>query len=308
MKPHSVTTFVIRGAVAAVLMCLVACRNMDVVSKVGTSIGVATGTDTPGQAESIQRSGEAITKTFQDLTPEQVYYLGRAVGATILNQYSPEANDPATRYLNLVGQNLAQASSRPDSFSGYYFSILDSDEINAFAAPGGLIFVSRGMLNLCRNEDDVAAVLAHEIAHVAHQHGLMAIKKSRITSALTTLAVEGAKSFGGENLAQLTEAFEGSIEDITSTMMNAGYTRELERDADAEAIRILKTVGYDPSALVRLLRAMGPKLVSGRRDFATTHPPPADRIREISRFIPDSQPTFDLAARQSRFYEALIKK
>ena len=308
MKPHSVTTFVIRGAVAAVLMCLVACRNMDVVSKVGTSIGVATGTDTPGQAESIQRSGEAITKTFQDLTPEQVYYLGRAVGATILNQYSPEANDPATRYLNLVGQNLAQASSRPDSFSGYYFSILDCDEINAFATPGGLIFVSRGMLNLCRNEDDVAAVLAHEIAHVAHQHGLMAIKKSRITSALTTLAVEGAKSFGGENLAQLTEAFEGSIEDITSTMMNAGYTRELERDADAEAIRILKTVGYDPSALVRLLRAMGPKLVSGRRDFATTHPPPADRIREISRFIPHRQPTFDVAARQSRFYEALIKK
>jgi predicted Zn-dependent protease len=170
----------------------------------------------------------------------------------------------ATDYINLLGQGLALASIKPETYRGYHFLILDSDEINAFAAPGGFIFLSRGMLRLCKSEDEVAAVLAHEIGHVELQHALRAIKGSRLTSALTTLAVEGAKSFGGEQLAQLTEAFEGSIGDITGTLMNSGYARKQEYQADASAVRILKAMGYDPLALARMLNEMEKQPEAGR--------------------------------------------
>ena len=194
-------------------------------------------------------------------------------------------NDKATRYLNLVGQTLAMVSDKPETFGGYHFLILDSDEINAFAAPGGLVFVSRGMLRLCRNEDDLAAVLAHEVGHVQCGHALAAISNSRWTAAFTILGTESAKGFGGQQLADLTKAFEGSINDITKTMMTSGYARKQETQADNAAVMILKRVGYDPNALVRVLKNMEPKLKPGGHDFAATHPPPEVRIKDVTAAI-----------------------
>ncbi len=119
-------------------------------------------------------------------------------------------------------------------------------------------------------EDALAGVLAHEIGHVQLRHGLQAIKKSRITSALTTLALQGAKTFGGEKLGQVTEAFEGSISDITQTLIRTGYSRAAERQADEAAVAILTRVGYDPNALVEMLNVMEKRLRPGILDFAST--------------------------------------
>ena len=138
----------------------------------------------------------------------------RSIVVIIINKYKPYNNKRANAYINLLGQTLAKASDMPETFNGYHFLILDSDEINAFAAPGGLIFITRGMLRCTQSEDAVAAVLAHEIGHVQFKHGLQAIKKSRVTSALITLGTEGVKTFGQEDLASLTETFEGSIGEI----------------------------------------------------------------------------------------------
>src|SRR4029077_1325120 len=128
---------------------------------------------------------------------------------------------------------------KPETFGGYHFLLLETDEVNAFAAPGGLILISRGMVRCCKSEDELVAVLAHEISHVDHQHGLKAIRKGRLTSALTTLGAAAGKSLGGAELAQVTQAFEGSITDITSTMMNSGYSRTTEFQADQGAIAIM---------------------------------------------------------------------
>ena len=141
------------------------------------------------------------------------------------------------------------------------------------------------MLRLCKSEDELAAVLAHEIGHVELQHALRAIKGSRLTSALTILAVEGVKSFAGEELAQLTQAFEGSISDITGTMMNSGYARKQEYQADASAVRILTALGYDPHALPRLLEEMQRHLKPDGHDFAATHPPPQERVKDLLKMI-----------------------
>ena len=275
------------------------------IAQVGATVGEAAGVITPQQGQSLIKVGQAADKTFADITPEQEYYIGRAVGATIVSKYKVYDNDRAVDYVNLVGQSLALASTKPETFRGYHFLILDSDEINAFAAPGGFIFLSRGMLRLCHSEDELAAVLAHEIGHIELQHALRAIKGSRLTGALTTLAVEGAKSFGGEQLAQLTAAFEGSISDITGTLMNSGYARKQESQADASAIRITTAMGYDPRALIRVLDEMQKHLKPDGHDFAATHPPPGDRVSDIKKLIGSTGAVSIPAVRQQRFAKAL---
>ena len=154
------------------------CEGMEEAATIGASLGQATGVITDQQAESIIKSGQAVARGFEDITPEQEYYIGRAVGASLLDQYPPYENRDANLYVNTMGQALAQVSDLPETFNGYHFLILDTNEINAFAAPGGLIFVSRGMLRCCRTEDAVAAVLAHEIGHYQKKH----IIKSMIIS------------------------------------------------------------------------------------------------------------------------------
>jgi predicted Zn-dependent protease len=275
------------------------------VAKVGTSIAKDEGLIDEAQSESINRVADAAEKTFEDIDPEQEYYLGRAVAATVLRTYPPSTDEALNRYVNLVGQTVALASDRPETFGGYRFLVLDTEEINAFAAPGGFIFVSRGLIRCCRNEDELAAVLAHEIGHVAGKDGLRAIKTSRLTSALTILAVEGATNLGTEKLAKLTEEFEGSITDITATLMNNGYSRSLEKQADVSAVAVLRRVGYSPLALVSMLEEMKKRLVPGRADFASTHPDPSDRIREIRESVSGSAPPSDPAPRRSRFAAAV---
>lgn len=292
------------GAVATALVWLAAgCESLNKVAEMGTGIAVATGTLSEDQAGSITRTTRAVTKTFEDITPEQEYYIGRAVAATVLLGYSPLDNPGLNDYVNRLGQALAQFSVRPETFGGYRFLVLDSDEINAFAAPGGLVLVTRGLLQCCQTEDELAAVLAHEIAHVEKLHGLRAIRTGRLNSALTILAVESAKNLGGKELAELTKAFDETINDITTTLMNSGYSRRLEFEADAAAVEILRKAGYNPGALVAMLENMQRNWNPTRRDFAATHPPPADRITQLARRnVTASRDT--APARQQRFEAA----
>ena len=281
------------------------CKTMEAMTDIGTSLGRSVGVLTESQAEAISKSSKAVARSFEDFSPEQEYYIGRTVGAVITNKYKPYNNESANAYINLLGQTLAQASDMPETFNGYHFLILDSNEINALSTPGGFIFITRGILRCCRNEDAVAAVLAHEIGHVEFKHGLQAIKKSRITSALLIIGTESAKTFGGEDLANLTKTFEGSITDITSTMINNGYSRGFERQADTAAVTILKRVGYDPDGLVDMLKEMEKRLKPGGLDFAKTHPSPKSRIADIQKQIDKYVKVQEPEVRQKRFLAAL---
>jgi beta-barrel assembly-enhancing protease len=292
-------------ALGGILLLASGCAVVNQATEGLTAAAAASGAITSDQAGSINRSVSAVVKTFEDITPEQEYWIGRTVAATILKMYKPYDNAAANEYLNDVGQSVALASERPETFNGYHFLIMDTDDINAFAAPGGLILVSRGMLRCCRSEDAVAAVLAHEVGHVAHKHGLKAIEKGRVSSAATTLAAEAGKNLGGKELAELTRTFEGAITDITSTMINNGYARNLESEADKAAVMTLKAIGYDPGALVSMLGEMEKRLKPGGRDFAKTHPDPKDRIKEVRGLIGAWQTAPAPAARQARFEKAL---
>jgi predicted Zn-dependent protease len=287
--------------------CLMAggCNTLQQMAEVGTAMSVAAGAISPEEAQSINRTVSAAAKALESITPEQEYYIGRTVAATILSRNRPLDNPSATEYLNEIGHYLALCSARPETFAGYHFLIMDTDEINAFAAPGGFILVSRGMLRCCRNEDEVAAVLAHEIGHIEHQHGLQAINKSRITAAATVLAAESARTFGSKEFVELVRNFEDSVTDVVSTLVDSGYSRTFESQADAAAVATLERAGYDPRGLLAMLAEMDVRLKRGGSGFAKTHPDPKIRGAEVRALISATASPASSVARAQRFASAL---
>jgi beta-barrel assembly-enhancing protease len=265
------------------LWVLAACQTMESATTAATVIGQSAGMINKTQAESILRTTKAVARSAEEFTPEQEYYIGRAVGAVVLGKYPAFDDSQANQYLNVIGQTLAQASDLPVIFGGYHFLVLNSDDINAFATPSGLVFATRGLLRCCRNEDALAAVLAHEIGHIQLRHGMKAIQTARVTEALATIAEEGAKNYANKGVAALTQTFGGTISDITNTLINSGYARSSEYGADQAAVALLKRVGYNPSALVEMLTVMKKNLKPGGFDFAKTHPAPDDRIAELMK-------------------------
>ncbi len=292
------------GALLIVLLLLSGCSTL---SQIGTTVGVQQGVISEDQAASINTTAQNVEKSFQDITPEQEYYIGRAVGAVILNRYRTYDNQKANDYLNLLGQSLALVSTRPVLYQGYRFQILDSEDINALSTPSGLVFVTRGLLRLAKSEAEVAAVLAHEIGHIEDKHALKAIKTSRITSAFTAAGLTGAQMATNQNVAQLTADFSGSINDITQTLVNSGYSRSAETEADNAAVQILERAGYDPRALVSILQAMRARVKPGSGlDFSRTHPLPAERITEVQKVIGNyNAPGYDTSVTRQRFEQAL---
>ncbi len=287
MKRRRIVEGVGGMALLAIAALVFACQHVGPLIDAGTQIGEATGSIKPEEAESIRRGTGAVVSATEAFTPEQEHFIGRAVAATVLSQYPALDNPVLNTYLNTLGQALARFSERPETFGGYRFLALDSDEINAFAAPGGFILITRGMIRSATSEAMLAAILAHEIAHVQHGHGLRAVRGSRVTSAVTILAAESARHLGSEELAELTGVFEDTIGDIGATLISNGYSRAYEREADREAVAILTRAGYPPHGLIDALAAIqqGQRAQPEPAGWAKTHPPPADRIRDIERLL-----------------------
>ena len=262
------------------------------------------------KANQLQQVGKSIQSASEEITPDQEYYIGRAVAATVLSSYPAWDSKAANDYLNTLGRGLALASVLPETYSGYHFLVMDTDEVNAFGAPSGFILVSRGLLRCATSEDEVAAVLAHEIGHVSLKHGLSAISQARWTDAALQLGKFAASNSDSAILRDLTNSFGNVIGDIVKTMVTSGYSQDLEKQADLEAVRILHDVGYDPSALVRLLKRMETRVAPGGKGFGKTHPDPETRIAYLEPAIRDLSPVSApasalLAARQARWRAAL---
>jgi predicted Zn-dependent protease len=164
------------------------------VVKVGTSIGQGMGATSKKDKEKIDRMALETEKAARPITEQEEYYLGRAVAATILGKYPVYSNERSARYSNEVGQALALASDRPFTYGGYHFVILDTDEVNALSCPGGIIFITRGMLKKAQNEEELAATLAHEVGHVNHKDGAGAIQRARWVQVVTLLGSEAANA------------------------------------------------------------------------------------------------------------------
>jgi len=240
-------------------------------------------------------------KASREINDSEEYYVGRAVAARVLSQYPLYQNAKVTEYVNEVGQTVARKSARPNTFRGYHFAVLDTTELNAFACPGGTIFITKGLLATCGSEDELAAVLAHEVSHVANKDGINSISKARWTQVFTAMGAEAARQYGGV-AGNLVTLFEGSIDDVFKTIVVNGYSRTAEEAADAGGVATLSKAGYDPGAMASMLEKMLAKEKGMTSGIFKTHPPTGERLAKVkSEGGKEGKPSPAEAKRTKRF-------
>ncbi len=203
---------------------------------------------------------------------------GRDIAAHILARYPLYNDEKQTRYVNLVGKALALHAPRNEL--DFHFAILDTDSVNAYSAPGGYVFITRGLLNTMRDESELAAALAHEIAHVTLRH---VVKALNIHAAETNAQAGFAhllSGFGDPTKAAFTQAV-GKAMDI---LFNDGLSKADELAADRTAVMLLADTGYDPGALARLLGRIRDHRGEHTRIINKTHPPISERIAALNAF------------------------
>ena len=257
--------------------------------------------------EAIVKTSKAIRSTFADITEEEEYYIGRTVAALILSRYPVYDNKSLTSYVNYVGNAVAIYSERPELYAGYHFLVLDSDEVNALAAPGGFIFITKGLLQKCSNEEMLACILAHEVGHVSAKHGLQSIKKSRLIDAFKIIGQEAADRYAPEKLSQLTDIFENVLSDIVEDLIEKGYDRKYEYEADRLGAQTAVRTGYNPKGLMDFLQTMVDDASKQElKGWFQTHPSASDRMKRVEKEVAglSSVPEKE-ASRTTRFQDAM---
>lgn len=227
--------------------------------------------------ESVTKTVKAFRKSAQDIAESEEHYIGRAVAAQLLARYPGVDDVDLNQYVQSVLQVVAAASARPEIYSGYHAQVVESEEVNAVSAPGGYVFVTTGLLRSLEDEEELACVLAHEVAHIADKHGLKTIKTSRLSDAFQVLGAEAAKNYSSKNLGKLTELFDGSVDDVVKALVVSGYSRDKEFKADQDGARYARAARYDPRALSRFIERAG-----GTGGFLKTHPGPKKRLAALA--------------------------
>lgn len=218
----------------------------------------------------------SMSKAAEEISPENEYYIGRSVTANILTNYKVYENYRLEQYLNKICQVLVVNSEDPELYNGYHVKILDSSEVNAFSTSAGHILITRGLIDCTSSEDELAAVIAHEIGHIQLKHSLKSIKTSRYTQAI--------KDTVG---AALATNLDNAVGEVISDMVNNGYSQQQEFDADSFAIQLMADSGYDPQAIIGMLQNMKSRSSSNTgKGLFKTHPSPDKRITNANKTLP----------------------
>jgi predicted Zn-dependent protease len=226
-----------------------------------------------------------------DYTTERT--IGEALALESMQRFGrPVDNESMQQYVNLVGAVVAQSSLR--STIPYHFTVLDSPVQNAFAAPGGVIFISKALLATLNDEAELAAVLAHEIGHVAAKHALKSTQRAQFLQGVGTITAATSGDKGKE--------YQALIGDLQSKLFDQGLDKKMEFEADLAAMETTYRAGYNPLAMIRVLERLKKIEASSvkKGSWFSTHPPLNERIarlkKEKNRY-PDAATLAELPAR-----------
>ena len=219
---------------------------------------------------------DTLNAATGNISTEREIEIGEEMSAKLFGTLKLLKNDAVQNYVNNIGRWLAEQTKRRKELP-WRFAVLDTTEINAFAAPGGHIFITKGLFMLLESEAELAGVLAHEIAHVLEKHHLDALQQGAQGELFTEiLAQSGSKK----------------DKEATRKLMGAGmglYTRGLEKEDEFEAdlfgVVIAARAGYDPYALLNVLTTLD-SLNPKDENFTTmfdTHPPTGERLEALDK-------------------------
>lgn len=229
---------------------------------------------------SIFETAKNLTKSQSvgAMSEEEEAAIGKEVVAAMLGSYPPIRNPGLQHRLNQVGVWIALQSSRPEL--PWRFAAVESESINAFAAPGGTILVTRGMLNHVTNEAELACVLGHEISHVTRRHHIAVLQKSLLVSA-------GASALSATARAGGTEEYRRLLIGESKEIFTRGLDRGAEREADEDGILLAARAGYDPAACLNFMQ----RLAALKADTGAlaalykTHPTARERVVDVDNSL-----------------------
>ena len=251
-----------------------------------TVLALAAAFAAPAFAEDGQlgKLGGAIKRAEQfkelQITDAEEQQIGASVSEKIRARYGVVQDPAVHKYVALVGGVLAAASSRPNL--PWTFVVLDTDAVNAFAAPGGFIHITRGALALVENEAELAGVLGHELIHVAEKHTVHALQKNKSIQM-------GANETLSGNAALLNQLTERVYLDI----VEKGFGRTEENESDEKGIVIANTIGYAPQGLGTFLTRLQErnKDAKEKRGLFASHPEMKERLDRLTKQIQNSKLT-----------------
>ena len=216
-----------------------------------------------------------VRDAFSDVGEKEEIEIGREVAAVLLGAAPLTPDEGLQRYVNRLGRWLATQTERPDL--PWRFAVLEAPQVNAFATPGGYVFVTRGLLNQMRSESELAGVLSHEMIHVLQKHHLKAIQKGARANLFAEGLSAGIKKWSPETRAKLAA--------FTKEMYTRGLDKGDEFEADRLGVVIAARGGYDPYGLIVVLQALQARNAQDS-DLALmfkTHPSPTERLEVLEK-------------------------
>lgn len=251
------------------------------------------GAAAPAQAQlgglgKIKRLGDKAVDTKEKVdamtfTDEEEKQLGEQVSQKLRERFGVVQSEPVTKYVTLVGKVIAASSTRPNL--DWQFIVLDTDGVNAFAAPGGFVHVTRGLLGMMKNEAQLAGVLGHEVTHISAQHTINAIKRNK-------RAEFGADLVGGSGGLK-TALIARVAEMVFNDVLDGKFSQGDESESDKIGAQLANKAGYAPGGMAEVLRLIAERN-AGRQDrngFFSSHPDTKDRITKIEKQIKDEKLT-----------------
>ncbi|HEY0338091.1 MAG TPA: M48 family metallopeptidase [Burkholderiales bacterium] len=206
------------------------------------------------------------------LTPEQEIALGRQLAPQMAAQLGGLSQSDKRDLVKRVGEKIvAQSSAARSPYKYSFYLLADRKTVNAFALPGGQVFITEGLLSLLERDDELASVLGHEVGHVLARHSAERLAKQQLTQSLIGAVAVGSGSYDTAQLAQLA-----------GSLINMKYGRDDELEADSLGLRLAREARYVPRAMISVMQKLEKASGGGRQpEFASTHPSPANRIQRI---------------------------
>lgn len=257
--------------------------------------------DPEGKNEDIQKARQAaeglgsIAQSAKGMDYETEFHIGESLALEGFQRYGlPVADKKLQEYVNILGKAAASNSIRPDI--NYYFVIVESPLYNAFACPGGIIFLSSQLVRSMSDEAELACVLAHEVGHVSHKHALQSIRRAKFFEGLGKIGTINMDSEEGEK-------YRSMIGDLQTVLFDKGLDKNMEFEADKSGMEFGYRTGYDPRGMIRVLEMLKAKQAAAthKGSWFSTHPPLDARLEKCYDHLKNYPDASAMATVKDRF-------